>query len=566
MLRSWFLEGFKSIKAPTELALGGVTVLTGLNSSGKSSLIQSIRLATQTLKSLDASEALRLNGPDLSLGSFEKITDSSDSGSSDERRAKGSTGIGFRVDCELYLENEVDDYGEPLWRNAESVRFITVDFLAGFSNTSVDSSKQKSVSLVFVRMEIVDRSSPDNTVLLILERVNENSLRSITANFHEITNDPNVDRANALVGAIDGSWRFEDSGSDSISGLHFVNINHFLPREGLWELAQVMNVVSLAVLGCVSQFEWALEQLNPSGRSLEMKIREAIMSALRHIVSDPEEFEVSSLSMNEIIAFLESNDFKSDPDDYVTSLLEIIGNLCSRGGLNPELLVARRVDNPWTLIPRIPAWASSGIETYFKERVQFLGPLRLEPSGTQHYSSSASPTDVGSKGEFAATVYRASAGKPIDYLSPFTFEIVTSSLAEAVNDWLRYLGIADEASTQESEDSGVWWRVRLSDDESYRRLDSVGVGVSQILPIIVGGLIAPAGSLFMVEQPELHLHPRAQAKLAEFFFGLQLTGRQVIVETHSEAMVNAFRLLSVEHELDRSQLQNLLLEARGWPE
>jgi len=51
------------------------------------------------------------------------------------------------------------------------------------------------------------------------------------------------------------------------------------------------------------------------------------------------------------------------------------------------------------------------------------------------------------------------------------------------------------------------------------QLQAVGVGVSQILPILVMGLLAPRNTLLIIEQPELHLHPRVQARLGDFFMG-----------------------------------------------
>ena len=74
---------------------------------------------------------------------------------------------------------------------------------------------------------------------------------------------------------------------------------------------------------------------------------------------------------------------------------------------------------------------------------------------------------------------------------------------------------------------------------------TVGVGVSQGLPILVAGLLAPPGAVLLFEQPELHLHPRAQARLGDFFIGLTKTNKQCIVETHSESLVSRFRYHTV---------------------
>lgn len=70
---------------------------------------------------------------------------------------------------------------------------------------------------------------------------------------------------------------------------------------------------------------------------------------------------------------------------------------------------------------------------------------------------------------------------------------------------------------------------------------NIGYGVSFVLPIIVAGLIARKNSILIIENPELHLHPKAQSKIASFLSVIVASGVQVIIETHSEHIVNGFR-------------------------
>lgn len=73
-------------------------------------------------------------------------------------------------------------------------------------------------------------------------------------------------------------------------------------------------------------------------------------------------------------------------------------------------------------------------------------------------------------------------------------------------------------------------------------LADVGLGYNQLLPIIIQGLLTPPGGLVIFEQPEIHLHPHAQAKLVPFFVGLAKAGRQVLVETHSSHIIDSLCL------------------------
>jgi predicted ATPase len=71
---------------------------------------------------------------------------------------------------------------------------------------------------------------------------------------------------------------------------------------------------------------------------------------------------------------------------------------------------------------------------------------------------------------------------------------------------------------------------------------NVGFGYSYILPIITAGLIANKGEILIVENPEAHLHPKAQSRLTEFLAKVAATGVQVFVESHSDHILNALRV------------------------
>ena len=78
------------------------------------------------------------------------------------------------------------------------------------------------------------------------------------------------------------------------------------------------------------------------------------------------------------------------------------------------------------------------------------------------------------------------------------------------------------------------------------RPPNMGFGVSYALPIIVAGLLAKPGTLFVVENPEAHLHPAGQSRMGRFLGRIAGGGVQVIVETHSDHVVNGIRLAAVE--------------------
>ena len=91
-------------------------------------------------------------------------------------------------------------------------------------------------------------------------------------------------------------------------------------------------------------------------------------------------------------------------------------------------------------------------------------------------------------------------------------------------------------------------------------ITDVGFGVSQVLPVVVRGFLAPRDSVTLVEQPEIHLHPKMQAELADLFIEMVLgrkrqhAGRRcLVVETHSEYLLKRLRRRLAEGELVSSE-------------
>ena len=75
-----------------------------------------------------------------------------------------------------------------------------------------------------------------------------------------------------------------------------------------------------------------------------------------------------------------------------------------------------------------------------------------------------------------------------------------------------------------------------------RNLIDVGYGVSQVLPVITELLRSDAPSMFLLQQPEVHLHPSAQAALGSLFCQVASRGRRLVVETHSDYLLDRVRM------------------------
>jgi predicted ATPase len=87
-----------------------------------------------------------------------------------------------------------------------------------------------------------------------------------------------------------------------------------------------------------------------------------------------------------------------------------------------------------------------------------------------------------------------------------------------------------------------------------QRATNVGFGLTHALPIIVACLTASRGDLLLIENPESHLHPSAQAAVGRLCGLATRSGAQVIVETHSDHVLNAIRLIVKDGALEEDDV------------
>lgn len=90
---------------------------------------------------------------------------------------------------------------------------------------------------------------------------------------------------------------------------------------------------------------------------------------------------------------------------------------------------------------------------------------------------------------------------------------------------------------------------------NFRRPQNVGFGISCILPIVVALLASKPGTLILVEHPEVHLHPQGQSKIGELLALAANNGVQVILETHSDHILNGIRLAVNRGKINNTDVQ-----------
>jgi predicted ATPase len=116
-------------------------------------------------------------------------------------------------------------------------------------------------------------------------------------------------------------------------------------------------------------------------------------------------------------------------------------------------------------------------------------------------------------------------------------------LVRSVNRWLKAVGRVRILALRRISKTARIFEVRLRDTDSGRwaNFADVGFGIGQAFPVFVEGLRTPVGGTFIVQEPEIHLHPDAQLRMADFLVSLATSGRRVIAETHSENLLLRIR-------------------------
>jgi len=183
------------------------------------------------------------------------------------------------------------------------------------------------------------------------------------------------------------------------------------------------------------------------------------------------------------------------------------------------------------------------------DRVFYLGPLREYPR--RHYDwSGASPADVGSRGERAIhAILAASARREEHRLQPHAWK---RPFQEIIAHWLRVLGLVDRFSMSEIGPGSNLYQTRVTANASKAptSLTDVGFGVSQVLPVLVLLSYVPEGAVVLLEQPEIHLHPAVQSRLADLFLCVaKHRNLQIVVESHSQHLLQRLQRRVAEQKV-----------------
>lgn len=509
-LRQWRMHNFKSVRdASVELA--PLTVVVGENSAGKSTLLQSIRAVVQAGEA--TGEAFPLNGDQVRLGTYQETLSA---GAPQEDPQIGIGGV-FHIGEGSGLSSPVRDNRMRRLRMQHGSGHAVLDWDVRLQGSPPEQPGQ--TLLQGMRLALTYGSTPPVT----------------------LTSTGRAALKGEEVAGYTGTLSVDDNERELIAVWHRGGFPQRATRETdlvnylteMWmELAQNLTLMAMR-----------------SEQSRDRDLGE---------VSAREQHDLTKLASDDIQAVLTEFGQPDLGDAEYGRRAQLLLNerISSHGPLDLQAMLAHRsqiltgVQGRVGVHARVSAPAefpealrefTNAVHEFLARRVLHLGPLRMDPQVVYTAAPVGRGGYIGAKGEYCAAVLQSNGRSMVQVPVPGGRAQARLPLGVAVNKWAAELGIGQEFSTADRGRLGLELAVRQPHVDMPLDLTSVGTGVSQLLPVLVMCLQAPAGSLLLLEQPELHLNPAVQQRLADFLLAIASSGRQMIVETHSDYLVSRLR-------------------------
>ena len=195
-------------------------------------------------------------------------------------------------------------------------------------------------------------------------------------------------------------------------------------------------------------------------------------------------------------------------------------------------------------------------------RIIYLGPVR-RLAQRDYVWAGRMPAHIGDDGAKAVDALIASGVARQSALKRKQPLPAEAQLFEQTIHWLKSMNLADGLAIR-ALGSSARYELLIENDGQASNLKDVGVGVSQVLPVIVAALFAQPGHIVIVEEPESHLHPLAQSKLAELLAQVSKQRNvQFIVETHSEHLFRRMQTLIARQQIAANDAAMYFVEREG---
>ena len=237
-------------------------------------------------------------------------------------------------------------------------------------------------------------------------------------------------------------------------------------------------------------------------------------------------------------------EFQGERDDMSMPVRRARGETASGEGWDADLSLPLRYLMPYAADSSLRANpASGGGPVRFTKSMRRLTYLTAERLGPREYylldDRQLAPV-VGSRGEYAVGALHSR--RDADVRKGLVAHGVPPTLFRQVEHRMdRFFPGCVLAIEQVARTNAVTLGIRVSNDTDFHRPIHAGFGLTQVFPIVVAALSASRDDLLLIENPEVHLHPAGQAAMGQFLAEVAAVGVQVILETHSDHVLNGIR-------------------------
>lgn len=525
MIRKISFENYKAFKSG-ELKIKPITILLGANSVGKSSIINLLLMLQQTARVSNYKSALKLHGENVSLGECENIFRNKD------------TQNNIIIDFEFESKHLNDLLQRQLYDEFIDKIIEPVRFLYRFKDNILNEYFHKDI------IKFLDDMIPLDDVIITKDMFFNivNGIDKINKDI--ISKDKQVDdfiryytsrgyiRNNSSRKTLETMYDFLFNLKGIVNNIFnisfecsYINQND----EGTIRLKKVIikngNTEILRVeldykidVGLYDNVR-VFSDYSPEELLCEENAKQEFMEQIKHTST--------------IFSWIDSYD-----DEYRDFYYDDVDN-------DINALDAK-------VVSQILGLTLTHIRKYFtKELVNHVSPLRAHPKRYYFLDNANINTSINTlDGNSLTEVLKENA-----------------RVRTKVNEWLKKFGLQVNVSTLQD----IIHKLKVRQHSLELDITDVGFGISQILPIIVQGFLSFDNSLTMIEQPEIHLHPKMQADLADLFIDIvkkrnkrpsdsKDLQKYLLIETHSEYLLRRLRRRIAEGKISSEDVAIYFLE------
>ena len=534
MLREYRLTNFKAFGETVTIPIRPLTLIFGANSSGKSSIFQSLLLLKQTLEEAkNPNTALLPKGSLVDLGAYSDFVHGHNTALNFEVGALFDDAEDANLNIEFHYDKKLKNPGQVIT-------------LRGYNNQNRDEERP-AISWSLKLFERNDKKAFETIVKPAKEELDKEIAEYARSALRKLVS---VDRATAEEALVELDKTYD------------------LKYEVLWAKESELVGADKRSFGML-QVDFGPDSARRWWDKIKKSLAAEFVGKAYFVDFDgkeynPEDFFQDSLDDYPLDRIVQSLKTGIIFDLHRTNFLPTnIKGLSEFLGIPKEDDILRAQWHGWAI------WQTEGND-YWEEgesysqhlgtyvlpamflpvcskfsdvlkNLLYLGPLRSQPE--RYYTFSGDTTDyVGQSGE---------------YLSSLLFK--DQELVEQINIALERLGVKYQVKLsklqyEDASPSNVF-SLRLVDTETKTdaSLRDVGFGISQVLPIIVQNRLSEKKTL-LIEQPEIHLHPAHQAELGDMFIRSALGEQKntLLLETHSENLI--LRILRRIRETNDNEL------------